>query len=84
MVERYKDQIILEVERETVTLQDKLQELRGLLKLQKEFYFSVFFQRKLSRRHLVVTFVALLELVRVREVRLFQKGVFEDIRIVAC
>ena len=43
-----------------------------------------FSQRKLSRRHLVVTFVALLELVRVKEVRLFQKDVFDDIRIVAC
>ncbi len=84
MVEGYKDQITLEVEKETITLQDKIKELRGLLKVQKEFYFSYFFQRKLSRRHLVVTFVALLELVRVKEVRLFQKDVFEDIRILAC
>ena len=84
MVERYKDQITLEVERETITLQDKINELRGLLRVQKELYFSFFFQRKLSRRHLVVTFVALLELVRVKEVRLFQKDVFDDIRIVAC
>ena len=84
MVERYKDQITLEVERETVTLQEMIKELRGLLKVQKEFYFSFFFQRKLSRRRLVVTFVALLELVRVKEVRLFQKDVFEDIRILAC
>ena len=84
LVERYKDQITLEVEKETITLQDKIKELRGLLKVQKELYFSFFFQRKLSRRHLVVTFVALLELVRVKEVRLFQKDMFEDIRIVAC
>jgi len=84
MVERYKEEITLTVEKETITLQDKLKELRGLLRVQKEFYFSMFFERRLSRRHLVVTFVALLELVRVREVRLFQKGAFEDIRIVAC
>lgn len=84
MVERYKEEIVLAVEKETVTLADKLRELRGLLALQKEFYFSMFFERKVSRRHLVVTFVALLELVRVREVKLFQKGAFEDIRIVAC
>ena len=84
MVERYKDERTLEVARETVTLQDKLIELRGLLKMQKELYFSFFFQRKLSRRHLVLTFVALLELVRVKEVRLFQKELFDDIRIVAC
>ncbi len=83
-VERYRDQITMEVEKETVTLQGKIQELRGLLKVQKEFYFSFFFRRKLSRRHLVVTFAALLELVRVREVRLFQDDVFEDIRILAC
>lgn len=84
MVERFKEQIILEVESETVTLEEKMIELRRLLTVRREFRFSMFFERKISRLHLVVTLIALLELVRLREVRLFQEGLFQDIRIVAC
>ncbi|MDA2937654.1 segregation/condensation protein A [Acidobacteria bacterium AH-259-A15] len=84
MVERYKDQIILEIENDPVTIEEKMDEIRRFLKVQREFLFSLFFQRKLSRLHLAVTLFALLELVRLREIRLLQKGVFEDIRILAC
>ncbi len=84
MVERFKDNITVEVERETVTLESKIREVRGLLRVQSEVFFSFFFEKRLSKRHLIVTFVALLELVRLNEIRLFQEGVFEDIRIVIC
>ncbi len=84
MAERFKSQIVLEVQSESVTLEEKLMELRRLLMMRKEFNFSLFFEKKISRMNLVVTFIALLELVRLREVRLQQVGLFEDIRIVAC
>ena len=84
IVERFKKQIVLQIEREAVNLEEKLEEVRLLLKVQPEFFFSFFLQRRISRLHLVVTFFALLELVRLREIRLFQKGLYEDIRIVAC
>jgi len=84
IVERYQDQIVLEVRRENVTLEGKLQEIRRLLMVRKDFYFSMFFEQKLSKIHLVVTILALLELVKRQEIRLFQKGMFEDIRIRAC
>ncbi|RPI27496.1 MAG: chromosome segregation protein ScpA [Acidobacteria bacterium] len=84
IVERYKDQIVMEVTREHVTLEEKLAEIRKLLTVRKDFYFSMFLERKISRLHLVVTVLALLELVKRHEVRLFQKGIFEDIRIRAC
>ncbi len=84
MAERYKDQIVLEMEDDSVTVAEKLGEIRRLLKVQKEVLFSFFFQLKLSRLHLAVTFMALLELTRLREVHLIQKDLFEDIRILAC
>ena len=84
IMERYKDQIVLEVEREGITLDQKIDEIRRLLLVQREFLFSMFFERRLSRIHLVVTFLALLELVKRQELRLYQKGMFEDIRIVRC
>lgn len=84
MVERYKKQIVIEIESESVTVKEKIDEIRRLLKVQSEFLFSIFFERKLSRLHLVVTLFALLELVRLSEIRLLQKGMFEDIRVLAC
>jgi len=84
MVERYKDQIVLEIKYEAVSLEEKTREIRRLLKVQGEFLFSLFFQKKTSRLHLAVTFFALLELTRLQEIQLVQKGIFEDIRIRAC
>jgi len=84
IVERYKDQIGMDVPRETITLEQKLDEIRRLLKVKRYFYFSMFLRQKISRLHLVVTVLALLELTKSHEVRLFQKGIFEDIRISAC
>ena len=84
IMERYKDQIVMEVQREGVTLEEKIDEIRRLLLAQREFLFSTFLERRLTRVHLVVTFLALLELVKRQELRLLQKGMFEDIRIVAC
>lgn len=84
IVERYQEHIVMEVEHETVSLEQKLSELRSLLALQREVFFSTFLKRTISRLHLVVTFFALLEMARLGEVRLLQSMTFEDIRIVAC
>jgi len=84
MAERYKEEIILEIEHDPITVEEKIGEIRRLLNIQGEVFFSLFFQRKLTRLHLAVTFFALLELTRLREVRLVQKGMFEDICIQAC
>lgn len=84
IVQRYKEQVVMEVHPESVTLEQKLAEIRKLLRVQSQILFSFFLERGLSRVHLVVTILALLEMVRLREIRLFQKGLFEDIRIVSC
>ncbi len=84
IVERYKDQMVHPIEPEKVTLESQLFEIRSLLKVQKECLFSSFFKGGLSRLHLVLTLLALLELTRLGEVQIFQKRLFEDIRILAC
>ena len=84
MVERYKETIVMEVEGEAVTVQEKIEEIRRLLSVQEAILFSFFFKMGVSRLHLVVTLVALLELTKLHEIRLIQKGVFEDIRIQSC
>ncbi|HON00040.1 MAG TPA: segregation/condensation protein A [Acidobacteriota bacterium] len=84
VVERYRRNIVLEVQREEVTLEEKMRELRELLSLKRELLFSYFLQRPIPRLHLVLFFFALLEMARLREVRLQQTSMFDDIRIVAC
>jgi len=84
MIERYRENILVEVARETVTLEEKIEELRKILSVRREILFSSFLEKPISRLHLVVTFIAVLELAKLKEVRLRQKGLFEDIRIIAC
>jgi segregation and condensation protein A len=84
MVERYKETIVLEVAGENVTVQEKIEEIRRLLSVQEAILFSFFFEMGLSHLHLVVTLCALLELTRVHEIRLIQKGAFGEIRIQSC
>jgi len=84
MVERYRERIVLEVKGEVVTVHEKIEEIRRLLKVQEAILFSFFFEMNLSRLHLVVTLFALLELTKVHEIRLIQKGAFQDIRIQSC
>ena len=74
----------MEVERENVTLEEKLLELRQILSVRREILFSSFLEKPISRLHLLVTFIAVLELAKLNEARLRQKGLFEDIRIIAC
>jgi segregation and condensation protein A len=84
ILERFKDNIVVKIEHENVTVEGKIAELRRLLAVTRELMFSSFLETPISRLHLVVTFVALLEMARLSEIRLLQAGVFEDIRIVAC
>jgi segregation and condensation protein A len=52
-----------------------------LLLVHDKLLFSSFFSQAGSKRHLIMTFLALLELVRLREVWLYQKRAFEEIYI---
>jgi segregation and condensation protein A len=84
VLERFQDQIVLHVEQEVVSLEQKLSELRLLIRVHKEFLFSIFLKERVSRLNLVMTFMALLELARLGEVRLRQPALADDIRILAC
>jgi segregation and condensation protein A len=81
VVKRFEAQEGLEVDPEDVTIEQKLADLRRMLMIHDTVLFSSFFEKALSKRHLIVTFLALLELVRLREVWVYQKDAFEEIRI---
>jgi segregation and condensation protein A len=71
------------VELENVNIEDKLAIVRGKLANEGRFLFRDFFAQAPSRLHLVVTFMALLELMRLGEARAFQLQNYGEIWIAA-
>lgn len=72
--------VILSIEREQVTLRDKLDQLYQLIMQHPSgVAFSEAFSSSSSKMELVVSFLALLELVRQRVIHVSQGGVFSDI-----
>lgn len=76
---RHKEEVLMEIEREEVSLAEMLERLRNMVMSAGELNLRVFFERARSRRELVVAFLSVLELVRSAEVNLFQEQTFGDI-----
>jgi len=65
---------------EPITLERKVQEISLLLQQEKRsMAFHTFFPEEASRRVIVVTFLAILELVKMKAIRIFQAAPFETI-----
>jgi segregation and condensation protein A len=81
VVKRFEAQRRMELSQEEVSIEEKLADIRRLLLVHDTILFSAFFVESPSKRHLIVTFLALLELVRLREIWVYQKNNFEEIYI---
>jgi segregation and condensation protein A len=81
VVKRFESQAQMQLDQEEVTIEQKLVEIRRLLLVHDTVVFSAFFKQNMSKRYLIVTFLALLELVRLREIWLYQKKAFDEIYI---
>ncbi|MBN2244146.1 MAG: segregation/condensation protein A [Acidobacteria bacterium] len=81
VVRRFEEQQILEVNQEEITVEQMIQDIRKRLFVHDAILFSALFAESRSKRRMIVTFLALLELVRLHEVRLRQKRTFEEIHI---
>ena len=74
---------VYEVKAEPWTVEMKVQELRVLLTVKRQVRFLELFTPEQSKLELVVTFLALLELMRQHAARAVQERMFSDILIVA-
>jgi segregation and condensation protein A len=81
VVKRFEAQRVLEVDQEEITVEQQLADIRKRFLLHDSLLFSTFFAEARSKRHLIVIFLALLELVRLHEVWLYQKKAFDEIQI---
>jgi segregation and condensation protein A len=71
------------VEMEQISLSDKLDELRRMLTQTPQLNFSAVFRHSRTRLEAVVTFLALLELIRIGEARVAQASAFAEIVVQA-
>ncbi|MBA2704824.1 MAG: segregation/condensation protein A [Blastocatellia bacterium] len=76
---RHKEEVMLEIEREEISMTEMLERLRNMVMSAGELNLRVFFERAQSRRELVLAFLSVLEMVRSTEIKLFQKETFGDI-----
>jgi segregation and condensation protein A len=82
VLERAKPETIHEVILDRVTVEEKVQEILTFLQREKRsLAFHLLFPQEASRRLIIVTFLAILELVKMKLVRIFQLAPFETIRI---
>lgn len=76
---RHKEEVLLEIEREEISMAEMLERLRNMVLSAGELNLRIFFERARSRKELVLAFLSVLELVRTTEIRLFQPATFGDI-----
>jgi segregation and condensation protein A len=76
---RHKEEVLLEIEREEVTMTQMLERLRNMVLSAGELNLRKFFERAGSRRELVLAFLSVLELVRTTEISLIQEVTFGEI-----
>ena len=80
---RHKEEVLMEIERDEMTMAEMLERLRNMVMSAGELNLRVFFERARSRRELVLAFLSILELVRTTEISLIQRETFGEIIAVA-
>src|SRR2546425_9573130 len=76
---RHKEEIMMEIEREEVTMAEMIERLRNMVRSAGELNLMRFFERASSRRELITAFLSVLELVRMSEISLLQRETFGEI-----
>ena len=76
---RHKEEVLMEIERDEMTMTQMLERLRNMVLSTGELNLRKFFERATSRRELVLAFLSVLELVRTTEICLIQHETFGEI-----
>lgn len=71
--------VVGEIHDEQITVADKMEDILALTRTRSTFVFTELFEGKITLRLLVATFLAVLELTRLKRLRLRQDEVFGDI-----
>ena len=82
VLDRDGDDLARTVERENVSIEDKMDTIKYLLETNDGIFFKDLFQQEKTRQDIVLTFLALLELIRQRQIGVQQSGTLGDIWLV--
>ncbi|MDD4954085.1 MAG: segregation/condensation protein A [Candidatus Omnitrophica bacterium] len=74
-------EVFLEVIKDEFTIEDKIHQILHLLLVEQSVQLSVLFSKAKNKIEIIVTFLAILELIRMKEVAIRQKDLFQDIEI---
>jgi segregation and condensation protein A len=81
VLERRKTLLAHEVGAEGKSLERRMDEILALLREGESVEFMALFESERSKGDMIVTFLAILELIRLRRVKVYQRGVFGPIRV---
>ena len=76
-----KREDLREIFEENFTVSDKIEFIIRTVAGQRPVSFFDLFENAASRTEIAVTFLALLELIRMKQIRVFQEGLFAEIEI---
>ena len=69
------------IEKEEVNLTDKMDFVRRYAKINKRFSFRRLLEEQTSKMHIIVSFLAILEMMKIGEILILQENIFDDIII---
>jgi segregation and condensation protein A len=81
LLERRKTLLAHEVDREAESVESRMEELLALIREGESLEFLELFQSLATKGGMIVTFLALLELIRLKQVKVYQRGMFGAIRV---
>jgi segregation and condensation protein A len=81
LLERRKTLFSHEVESEGQSVESRMEELLALIRVGESLEFMEFFHALETKGAMIVTFLALLELIRLKQVKVYQRGMFGAIRV---
>jgi segregation and condensation protein A len=81
LLERRKTLLAHEVEHEGKSIEQRIEELLALIREGESLEFLDLFASQETKQDMIVTFLALLELIRLKRVKVYQRGAFGPIRV---
>ena len=81
LLDRRKTLLSHEVEHEGKTVEQRMEEMLALLREGESLEFLELFAAQETKADMILTFLALLELIRLKRVKVYQRGMFGAIRV---
>lgn len=73
--------IIATVQRDEISVKDRIRDIVEVLRQYETVRFSKLIQENMDKQEIVVTFLSILELMKMKHIRCYQHGLFDDIVI---